>query len=334
MTTRENASDKPSVPNGAWVTMITPFTTENQIDWQRVDELVEFFIAAGLDGIFAVCLSSEMYQLSAQERLTLAKRVVDTAKGRIPVIASGSFDATMADQAAFIKQMYNTGVEAVVLIASMICQQTEDDMVFKNNLSELLRHLKDHPVPLGLYECPEPYHRVLSAETLRWVVQTGSFFVFKDTSRSMENKRQKIEMLKELRLQNNPHAQRFKWMSANMCNLFACLKLGGDGYCGIAANCYPEPIAMICKDYASNNAHDMEMLQKFLTVSEQVIAHKYPQSAKQYLRHFVKGFSNMEAVSRKTNFQFNEEELLALEHVRDCIHCAMRMVVDRKPPKP
>ncbi len=30
---RESPKEPPKVPDGAWVTMITPFTKENKIDW-------------------------------------------------------------------------------------------------------------------------------------------------------------------------------------------------------------------------------------------------------------------------------------------------------------
>jgi len=40
-------------------------------------------------GIFSVCLSSEMFQLSNEERLAIARRVVEKAAGRVPVVAGG-----------------------------------------------------------------------------------------------------------------------------------------------------------------------------------------------------------------------------------------------------
>lgn len=53
--------------------MITPFDANGQIDWPMVDMIVEWFVDNGVAGIFSVCLSSEMYQLSPEERLKLAK---------------------------------------------------------------------------------------------------------------------------------------------------------------------------------------------------------------------------------------------------------------------
>ena len=69
--------------------MLTPFTDQNEIDWAGLDKLIDWYLAAGVDALFAVCQSSEMQFLSLEERTSLARFVVEKVQGRIPVIASG-----------------------------------------------------------------------------------------------------------------------------------------------------------------------------------------------------------------------------------------------------
>lgn len=65
------------LPNGAWVTQITPFKqATNEIDWETLDHLIEWEIESKIAGIFTVCQSSEMYVLADAERIALAKHVV------------------------------------------------------------------------------------------------------------------------------------------------------------------------------------------------------------------------------------------------------------------
>ena len=71
-------------------------------------------------GLFAVGQSGEMFALDNRERLALAQRVVDRAAGRVPVVASGTFGGPIAQQAEFIKQMADTGVQAVTVIAGVM----------------------------------------------------------------------------------------------------------------------------------------------------------------------------------------------------------------------
>jgi dihydrodipicolinate synthase/N-acetylneuraminate lyase len=54
-----------------------------------------------------------MYDLTREERLSISRHVVNTVKGRIPVVASGNFDASVDDQAKFVREIYNTGVQVL-----------------------------------------------------------------------------------------------------------------------------------------------------------------------------------------------------------------------------
>ena len=88
------------VAKGIYPVMITPYREDLSIDWQAVDSAVEFYIQQGCTGIFAVCLSSEMFQLSEDERVALAQRVVRAAAGRVSVVASGHVSPDIDDQIA------------------------------------------------------------------------------------------------------------------------------------------------------------------------------------------------------------------------------------------
>ena len=66
----------PTLDSGVWPVMLTPFTSDKQIDFSGVDRLTDWYIESGASGLFSVCLSSEMYMLADQERIGLAGRVV------------------------------------------------------------------------------------------------------------------------------------------------------------------------------------------------------------------------------------------------------------------
>ena len=55
--------DKKFVP-----VMITPFNLKAKVDLDVVSTLIDFYLAAGVKGFFANCLSSEMYSISEDER--------------------------------------------------------------------------------------------------------------------------------------------------------------------------------------------------------------------------------------------------------------------------
>ena len=76
-------------PGGSWPVMLTPYTDKNEIDYDALKELVDWYIENGVSGMFAVCQSSEMFCLSLEERVKYATKTVEYAAGRVPVIASG-----------------------------------------------------------------------------------------------------------------------------------------------------------------------------------------------------------------------------------------------------
>ena len=84
-------------PGGVWPVMLTPYTEDNEVDEQALVQLVEWYIGKGVNGLFAVCQSSEMFFLSLEERLNVARTVVRAAAGRVPVIASGHISDAFED---------------------------------------------------------------------------------------------------------------------------------------------------------------------------------------------------------------------------------------------
>ncbi len=202
-----------SISAGVWPVMLTPFTSDGAIDWGGVDALTDWYISAGVSGLFTVCLSSEMYCLSDDEKLSLAQRVVKRADGRVPVVASGTFDGAIEDQAEFVLRVAGTGVRAVVVLVCRIAGEEENDDIWRAK-SERLLDLTES-VPLGLYECPGPYHRLLSPELLSWAASTGRFVFHKDTSCAIDPIRAKLDVLKTSSL---------KWFNANTPTLLASLQ--------------------------------------------------------------------------------------------------------------
>ena len=307
--------DANEIPNGVWPAMITPLQADKSIDWGRVDALTDWYIDSGVAGLFAVGQSSEMFKLSDDERLALARRVVDGAGGRVPVVATGTFGGPIAQQAEFIKYMADTGVRAVTVIASAMAAENEDDRVLKNRLGNLLDLTDD--LPLALYECPEPYHRFISPGVLAWAAQSGRFLLMKGTSRSLQDTYAKIEATAGTSL---------KFFNADATTLLPSLKAGACGYCGIAANFYPDIVAWLCKQFR-NQPEIAEQTQAVMGVADMIIHHKYPVCAK-YFRQQA-GF-DMLTISRVTDSELNDYEMRVLDYVSDRID-ALRQLHQANP---
>jgi dihydrodipicolinate synthase/N-acetylneuraminate lyase len=78
------------LPKGLWPVMLTPLKEDNGLDLRGLQELTDIYLQAGASGLFTNCLSGEMYQLTAEERLIITRTVVKQSNGRVPVVASGT----------------------------------------------------------------------------------------------------------------------------------------------------------------------------------------------------------------------------------------------------
>ena len=103
------------LPSGLWPVMITPLKPNNNLDLDGVRKVTDMYLAAGANGMFANCLSSEMFQLTREERLELTKTVVNHCKGKVPVVATGTFYMHGNDNADFIKEMQAAGKTGLTL---------------------------------------------------------------------------------------------------------------------------------------------------------------------------------------------------------------------------
>jgi 4-hydroxy-tetrahydrodipicolinate synthase len=289
---------KAQFPFGVLPAMITPFKVDKSIDWDGVNQLTDWYIESGVAGLFAVGQSSEMFALSDSERLQLAEEVVKRTDGRVPVTASGTFVRSITEQAEFIKKLFDIGVQVVVVLASQMAESDEDDSVWQRNVEQLLELTGD--IPLALYECPAPYHRLISPELVHWAANTGRFHLLKETSRSIEQVQAKIEAAEGTPL---------GIYNADATTLLPSLRSGARGYCGIAANYYPEAIARLCEVFETQEADNIQAL---INMADPTIHHKYPVAAKYYRKQA--GF-DMLTISRVTDVEINAYEGRVLDSI-------------------
>ncbi|MFB9279471.1 dihydrodipicolinate synthase family protein [Cohnella cellulosilytica] len=261
-----------TLPNGVWPVMLTPYTDDYEVDYEALEQMIEWYIRKGVHGLFAVCQSSEMVQLTLEERVAVARFVREKAGGRVPVVASGHVADAYSQQSEEIARISATGVDAFVLVTNRLAAEDEDEAVWKRNAEKILNDFPE--VTFGLYECPNPYQRLLSPELLAWCAQTGRFTFMKECSNNLEQIKAKIAAVKGTRLNlyvaNNPH-------------VLETLQAGGHGYSGILANFQPDLYAWLTENW-SGKPEQAQLVQDYLGASCLFEGRHYPTSAKYYMQ--------------------------------------------------
>lgn len=251
--------------------MITPFLESGAIDYAGLERLIEWYIANGSDALFAVCQSSEMQFLSVEERSALGKFVVKQAAGRIPVVVSGHISDDPHGQLEELTAAAETGADGVVLVTNHLDPKNRGTDTFRGNLQWLLERLpKD--MPLGLYECPAPYRRLLSDDELRLCVDSGRFVMLKDVSCDLTTIKRRVAMTA-----GTP----FAILNANAAIAYDAMKAGSRGFNGVNTNFHPDLYKWL---YTSGTRHPelADEVATFLVLAALSEAFGYPVVAKMY----------------------------------------------------
>ena len=276
------------LPEGLWPVMLTPFKEDSTVDLECLARLTEFYVAAGADGLFANCLSSEMFQLTAKERLDVTRTVIDTVGGRVPVIATGSFGQDVNATAEFAKKLHDVGAAAVVVSTSQPCGELAGEAIFKSWMDALLARTGE--IPLGLYECPVPYKRLISPNLLGWLARTGRFLYHKDTACDLNLIQEKIKAAESTPL---------GVYNAHVPTGAESIRAGGRGLSPIAANMYPELFSHLLKNLGDEKLEkELSKLNDTLDMMDTIIHHNYPYSAKLFLQRRGFNVSTQSRISR------------------------------------
>lgn len=262
-----------SMAEGVWPTMITPYTDQGEVDLDAVARVVDWYIDQGVDGIFAVCQSSEMFYLSADEQEAILRQVVRAARGRVPVIASGHTQYDCRAQLDVFKRLARTGVDALVLITNLLAGPDRSAAAFVRNIDFFAQRLA---LPLGLYECPHPYKYILTPEQLRACAETGRFYFLKDTCCDAELIQRRLEAVAGTQL---------KLFNANAQTLLQTLRAGAAGYSGVMANFHPALYSRLCAlaRQGRGGEDQAQQLQALLCLYAFTESMAYPVTAKYHM---------------------------------------------------
>jgi 4-hydroxy-tetrahydrodipicolinate synthase len=133
---------------GSIVAIITPFKGNEEIDFEAFDELLEFHINQGTDGLVVCGTTGETPTLTQQEDTLLIERAVRTVKGRVPVIAGAGSNST-AECIKYCQSAAGMGADALLVVAPYYNKPTRRG-IYKH-FAQVARAVE---APIILYNVP------------------------------------------------------------------------------------------------------------------------------------------------------------------------------------
>lgn len=132
---------------GSMVALVTPFLADN-VDVDKLRELVEFHISEGTSAIIAAGTTGESGTLTYQEKVLVIKTVIDAVNERIPVIAGTAANSTK--QCLELTQLaMSVGAHAALIMTPAYIKPTQE------GLYQHYAHVaKEAAIPIILYNVP------------------------------------------------------------------------------------------------------------------------------------------------------------------------------------
>ncbi len=117
-----------AVFKGAGVAIVTPFTQNHEVDYNKLGELIEFQIAAGTDSIIICGTTGEASTLTHEEHLECIRFTVEKVNKRIPVIAGTGSNCT--ETAVYLsKEAESYGADALLVVTPYYNKATQKGLI-------------------------------------------------------------------------------------------------------------------------------------------------------------------------------------------------------------
>ena len=112
---------------GSYVALVTPFQADGSVDFGKLRELVNWHLAQGTDGIVALGTTGESSTMSHEEDDEVARCIIETVNGQIPVIVGAGSNCTQT-QLEKSRKYHDLGADGLLLIAPYYNKANDEGM--------------------------------------------------------------------------------------------------------------------------------------------------------------------------------------------------------------
>ena len=214
-----------SVFKGAGVAIVTPMYDNEEVNYDKLGELLEEQIARGTDAIIICGTTGEASTLTHEEHLAVIKYAVEKVNHRVPVIAGTGSNAT--DTAIYLStEAEKYGADALLLVTPYYNKATQKGL--KLHFSKIAESVK---LPIILYNVPSRTGCNLQPETIVWLAEHVENIVgVKEASGNISQ----VAKLMSLAKGN------VELYSGNDDLIVPVMALGGSGVISVLSNVAPE----------------------------------------------------------------------------------------------
>lgn len=207
---------------GSGVALITPFDENNEVNYLRLREMLEFHVANHTDAIVVTGTTGEGSTLTDEEKISVIEFTVEIINKRIPVIA-GTGSNNTRHAAEFSKRAEEAGADGLLVVTPYYNKGNE------NGIYEHYKTIAEGvEIPVILYNVPSRTGVNLSIPLLKKLAQIKNITALKEASGNISYVAEVAREVPELDI-----------YSGNDDMIVPVLSLGGKGVISVSANIIP-----------------------------------------------------------------------------------------------
>ena len=246
---------------GSIVALVTPMRSDETIDWECLDALVEWHIANGTQGIVPVGTTGESPTVTPKEHCEIIRAVVELTDARVPVIAGTGANSTR-EAIEFTASAKDSGADACLLVTPYYNRPTQRGLFLHYQAIA-----KAVDIPQILYNVPGRTAVDLLPATVRQLADIEQIRGIKEATGSLER-------ASEIRALCGDRIDIFSGDDATSCEL---MLQGGQGTISVTANVAPAAVAAMAEAAVAGDRASAEALNEpLLGLHEQLFLEANP----------------------------------------------------------
>jgi len=234
---------------GSMVALITPMRADGSVDEKAFQDLVEWQIAEGTEGLIPVGTTGESPTLSHAEHKRVVEMCVEAAKGRVPVMAGAGSNST-AEAIDFAQHAKKAGADGILVVTPYYNKPTQEGMFLHfTAIADAV------DIPLFIYNIPPRSVIDMTPETMGRLAKHRNIVGVKDAT---------ANLTRPLHQKRTCGAD-FIQLSGEDHTALAFNAAGGHGCISVTANVAPRLCAEMHKAWRDGKVGEAMAIQDRLT---------------------------------------------------------------------
>lgn len=231
---------------GSGVAIVTPFHADGSINYDKLEELIDFHCNNGTDSIVICGTTGESATMTEAEHVDCIKKAVEFTKGRIPVVAGTGSNATHT-AIELSKEAEAAGVDGLLIVTPYYNKCTQAGLA-----AHYTAIAKEVKTPIIMYSVASRTGVNIAPETVASLVKNVDNIVgVKEASGNIS------QVAKIMNLTDG----KVDLYSGNDDQIVPIMSLGGIGVISVLANVAPKETHDICAKYLAGDVKGSAQLQ-------------------------------------------------------------------------